>query len=121
MKLLTKELARRIPPLGSTDAEDDPMVVAKWFTPWSSWTWYAIEGATNEHEHLGLGDCPPGGHRPLSDWDGGDVLFFGLVQGLDQELGYFTLGQLEAVRGPGGLRVERDLYFRPRRLSEVPR
>ena len=35
------------------------------------------------------------------------------------ELGYFTLSELTGLRGPLGLRVERDLSFRPCRLSDV--
>jgi len=45
------------------------------------------------------------------------------VIGFEVELGYFTLSQLEtAKRGAVGLRallIERDLYFKPCRLSEV--
>lgn len=37
----------------------------------------------------------------------------------DPELGYFSLSELEKVRGPLGLRVERDLYWEPKPLSEV--
>ena len=47
--------------------------------------------------------------------------FFGLVQGFDEELGYFSLEELEQARGPGGLTVERDLSFKPRALSQVAR
>jgi hypothetical protein len=46
-------------------------------------------------------------------------LFFGLVCGLDVELGYFLLAELETFRGKFGLPIERDLYFQPTRLSEV--
>ena len=48
-----------------------------------------------------------------------DFVFFGLVSGLDVELGYFSLSELKSVRGKFGLPVERDLYFQPTRLSEV--
>jgi DUF2958 family protein len=79
---------------------EDPIIQVKFFTPWSSWTWYAIE------------------------YDGAD-LFFGFViggpwqAGHEAELGYFSLAELTAVRGPGGIRIERDLYFEPVSLSEV--
>lgn len=92
MMLLTKELRKKLPPLGARDGLDGPALV-KFFTPWAGWTWYAAE------------------------FDGEDV-FFGLVEGLDRELGYFSLRELEALRGPVGLRVERDLYWTPRPLSE---
>lgn len=35
------------------------------------------------------------------------------------ELGYFSLTELEAVRGPLGLPIERDLYFKPATLNEL--
>jgi hypothetical protein len=31
---------------------------------------------------------------------------------LESELGYFSLSELESVRGPFGLPIERDVYFR---------
>ena len=94
MELLTKELREQLPPLYSQEHEADPLVICKFFTPDTQWTWYAIE------------------------FDGFDV-FFGWVVGFEQELGYFSLVELEAARGPLGLPIERDLHFRPTRLSEV--
>ena len=94
MKLLTQELRRKLPPLYSTEKCADPIVHAKFFTPDSSWTWYVLE------------------------FDGED-LFFGFVIGLDSELGYFSLSELESVRGPLGLPIERDLHFKPQPLSRI--
>lgn len=96
MQLLTKKLKKELPPLYATEHEEDPLVICKFFLPDSQWTWYAIE------------------------FDGKD-LFFGWVEGLYNELGYFSLSQLESVCSPLGLLVERDLYFEPRRLSTVKR
>lgn len=94
MKLLTKELRQKLPPLHSTGNQKDPLVQVKFFTPWTNWTWYATE------------------------FDGEDLLF-GLVEGFCTEWGYFSLAELEATRGPGGLRIERDLYFDPAPVSQV--
>jgi Protein of unknown function (DUF2958) len=95
MRLLTTELRSKLPPLYSQEAEPDPVVPVKFFTPDSAWTWYAIE------------------------FDGDD-LFFGFVVGMESELGYFTLHELERARGPLGLPIERDLYWNPEtRLSTV--
>jgi hypothetical protein len=99
MKLLTDELRSQLPPLYSQDGENDPMVYAKSFTPDSSWTWFVTEG----------------------EQDDGDFLFFGFVQGHEGEWGYFALSELEPLRGPLGLPLERDLYFKPARWSEVKR
>ncbi len=94
MKLLTEELRKQLPLLYSQEHVQDPLVVCKFFTPDSSWTWYALE------------------------FDGQDI-FFGWVVGFEQELGYFSLHELEEVRGPLGLSIERDLHFTPMRLSQV--
>ncbi len=94
MKILTKEVLDKLPPLYSQEEVEDPMIICKFFYPDFSWTWYAIE------------------------FDGQDQ-FFGLVDGDEKELGYFSLTELMANRGKLGLPVERDLYFKPCRLSEV--
>lgn len=95
MKLLTNEIRRRLPALYTTQDDPDPIVQVKFFTPWTNWTWYVTE------------------------FDGIDLLF-GLVEGFEIEWGYSSLAELEAIRGPGGLRIERDLYFEPTRVSDVP-
>lgn len=95
-QLLTQELRKRFPPLYATEEEDDPIVQVKLFTPDSSWTWYATE------------------------FDGEDI-FFGFVIGHYPEYGYFSLKEMESVRGPLGLPIERDLGFEPCRLSEARR
>jgi hypothetical protein len=38
---------------------------------------------------------------------------------LEDELGYFTLSELESVHGPLGLSVERDLQFEPTRFVMI--
>jgi len=87
MELLPQEIRQALPLLRSTEALGmDAPIIAKFFTPTSNWTWYATE------------------------FDGDD-LFFGLVDGHEKEIGYFSLSELEAVRGPLGLGIERDLYF----------
>ena len=44
MKLLTKEIADRLPPLYSQEERGDEAIAqVKFFTPWTSWTWYASE------------------------------------------------------------------------------
>ncbi len=100
MKLLTKEITRSLPALYATDgkAKADRKVLAKFFTPWTSWTWYVLEGEATED---------------------GDFRFFGLVDGLERELGYFSLRELESVRGPFGLGIERDRHFTPLTLEAL--
>jgi hypothetical protein len=119
MKLLTMELARRIPLLYSQEKLADPRVVAKYFTPDAHWTWYVIEGSTREREGCGWGsNC---NHRPLTEYDPSrdDVLFYGYVVSDYPELGYFPLSELERVRGGLRLPVERDRHFTPQLLSSI--
>ena len=97
MKLLTDEIRRGIPALRSQEQVADPVVFVKFFDPCGSWTWYATEG------------------QPEED----DFCFFGMVHGHEKELGYFMLSELESFRGPLGLGIERDLYFAPKKLSEI--
>lgn len=99
MKLLPPDIRATLPPLYSQEHEADPMVHLKFFTPWSNWTWFATEGEPDED----------------------DFRFFGWVEGQDEEFGYFVLSELQEVRGPAGLTIERDLHFTPRRLSELKR
>ena len=73
------------------------MVSVKFFHPNSHWTWYATEGAPEDE----------------------DFIFFGYVVGLEKEWGYFALSELSAARGPLGLPIERDLYFKPKPFSQI--
>ena len=95
MKLLTQEIEKKLPKLYSQEKVSDPLCVVKYFTPDSNWTWYGIEYSPETR------------------------LFFGLVDGFDKELGYFSLDELENIHGPYGLPVERDLWFKPTKLSEL--
>ena len=84
------------------------MVVCKFFTPDAGWTWYAIEGSPVDKN--GYYD---------TDKEKVDFVFFGLVAGLEVELGYFSLSELKSIRGKYGLPVERDLSFEPTQLSAI--
>lgn len=105
MKLMTKELARKIPPLYSTEGKspEELVAVVKYFLPEGAATWYVIEGSKGV-------DVAP------DDW-----MFYGYVTGLgEDELGYFTLGQLKELRGALlHLPVERDIWFKPTPIKEV--
>ena len=94
MKLLTKENREALPGLYTNEDKEDPNAIVKFFTPWSSWSWYATE------------------------FDGEDT-FFGLVDGHEKELGYFSLNELENLRGPFGLPVERDIHWTEKSLYDV--
>lgn len=93
MKLLTKEILSKTPALHT--GGKDKLITAKLFTPDSGWTWFIAEYNPTTQEA------------------------YGFVNGHYGEWGYFNLAEIEALRGPLGLRVERDLSFTPKRASEM--
>ena len=95
-KLIPQTLLSDIPDLYETEEQRDPLCYVKLFTPDSNWTWYIIEFSKSDRD-----TC------------------YGYVQGLESELGYFTLEELERVHGSLGLAVERDLQFMPTLLSAI--
>lgn len=75
-------------PLKGTHAERDFPPACKLFLPWTSGTWLLTE-IDSDGLAFGLAD-----------------LGFGTP-----ELGYISLDEIWEVRGPGGLRVERDIHW----------
>jgi len=100
MKLMTKALLKKLPAIYSTEKtpQEEKIAVIKFFFPMGRGTWYGIEYNPEEKLFFGYVVSPLG-----ADCD---------------ELGYFSLTELESVR-VRGLRVERDLYFKPTKLSEL--
>ncbi len=93
--LIDQEIRTHLPELYAGEEKGlAALALVKFFTPDSNWTWYA------------------------SEFDGDDI-FFGLVVGQEIELGYFSLAELEQARGPLGLPIERDLYYKPKTLGEL--
>lgn len=91
-----ESVAATLPPLYAQEKLGEQAIVyVKFFTPDSSWTWYATE------------------------YDPEDRIFFGLVVGLETELGNFSLDELKAAQGPLDLAIERDICWTPRTLAEV--
>lgn len=92
MMLMTKELEKTFEkyPIGSQDGKGmDAEVVVKFFNPCGVGTWLITEGEKQEN---------------------GDWLFFGYCHLFEWEWGYVTLSELESVRLPFGLSIERELY-----------
>lgn len=98
-KLMTAELGKTIPPLYTNeDVEDSDTVEAKakLFSPYTGWRWY------------------------ITEWDSETGLCFGLVKGVETELGYFDLTELsEATLNRKLPAVERDMYWKPWTLGEI--
>ena len=94
--LLTNEQLQSIPELYASTILKDPICRFKIFLPNSNWTWYIIEIDKSDYN-----TC------------------YGLVDGFEQELGYFTIKELENLRGQFGLKVELDSSFKATRLSKI--
>ena len=93
MKLLTKKIEEKLAkfPLYSTDGHNEKEVIVKFFNPYGIGRWYVCEGEKQ---------------------DNGDWLFFGLVELFEKEWGYFTLSELQSIRTPYGLGIERDKNYK---------
>ena len=95
--LLTQEIRDTLPPLYNSEKhpEKESVAIAKFFSPYSQWTWYVVE------------------------FDGEDT-FWGLVDGFEMEYGYFSYSELEVVTVYGGVpAIERDCHWSPRPVKEI--
>lgn len=94
---MTKKLEERFAKVGSQENEKDPIFIAKFFNPSGAGTWYA------------------------SEYDPKDRIFFGYVSIFGDECdewGTFSLDELESVKCPLGLHIERDISFSEIRFSQ---
>ena len=73
----------------------DPVALVKIFDPTGSWTWYIVA------------------------YDPKTRIAFGLVDGFEAEVGDFSMQELVDVRGAMGLPLERDIFWTPRKISEI--
>ncbi len=106
MKLLTKPIMATLMAAYEHSAEtgesgkDD---VVKLYTPWANATWYISEGMPVDE------DGAPTTIENAKDWH-----LFGFANLGDRtmaELGYVMLSDIEGLKGPAGLMVERDFYY----------
>ena len=87
--------AKTAPRLYEQDGAEDPTVYAHYFSCVNGWDWWLLE------------------------FDGTDEAF-GLVEGYDDELGYFSIKEMaELNRQMGFAAIERDEHFEPKPLSAV--
>ena len=95
-KLLPLSIIKNIPNLYETENQEEKICYVKLFLADSNWTWYIIEIDKQDNN-----TC------------------FGFVDGLEQELGYFTIRELENLKGLFGLKVELDTSFNTTKLSKI--
>jgi Protein of unknown function (DUF2958) len=95
---LADELEQFLPPLyAQEELGEDAIVYVHFFNPCGTGDWWITEGSRED----------------------GDFIMFGLCDLGFLELGYVSLNEMQAVRGPLGLGIERDLYWRPKTMRDV--
>ena len=96
MKLITKELITKFNKIGEQSDEENPLVIAKFFDPTGSGTWYATEYNSETN------------------------ICFGYVTGLTyDEWGTFSIDELQSVKVRFNLSIERDIHFKEIRFDEL--
>ena len=96
MKLLTKEITEKAQKQYDKGSDlDGQDIVAKFFNPVGSWTWYLMN----------------------LDKDGDYA--WGIVDGDAVEMGSFSMKELQDIQLPFGLGIERDMYFESIPASEL--
>lgn len=99
MKLFTKAILNALPQLYANDEKsaDETKVPLKLFNPCGAQTWYITEYSPEENLAYGLCDLGYGG-----------------------EMGYISIEELESLKLPFGLKIERDISWDMNtKLSEV--
>ena len=96
MELIPKEIKEQISSLYATENQNNPTVFVKLFL--DSWTWYITELSID-----------------------GDIAFGYVISPFGAELGYFSLEEIKSIKGSLGIGVERDLKFKPTKLSLIKR
>ncbi len=96
MRLMTKTLEKRLAQVGEQDIPD-PIVVAHFFNPCGSGDWYVTAYHPEDRLIFGWAEIVPG----MGEW------------------GYTSIDELQTFKGPLGIGIERDLYWREKRASVV--
>ena len=94
MELIPQEIKELIPKLYETEEQNDPIVYVKLFL--DGWTWYITELSIDNN-----------------------ICFGYVISPFESELGYFSLNEIKSIKGTLGLSVERDLSFKPTKLSII--
>ena len=96
MKILTKALLKKLPNIGDNEKNNKEHIAHVKLFGGSSWSWYITE------------------FDPIKN------LCFGLVDGFEKELGYFSLDELLELKFPPfGLPIERDRWFESTPIKEL--
>lgn len=90
-------LREKVPRLGTTIDDPDPMLWARLFNPLSGWSWYLIE------------------MEPL----GQDAILYVYEVGWDEQITYFNASDLDLHAAQIGVENQLDERFAPCRLSQL--
>ena len=95
MKLLTKSITEKAKKQYDKGSDMEQMVVAKFFNPIGNGTWYLMNLADDK------------------DYAWGIVDMFAV------EMGSFSMRELQGIKLPLNMGIERDKYFEPIKASEL--
>ena len=95
MKLLTKDIINKAKRQYNKGSDMEQNVVAKFFNPSGRGTWYLMN--MHDDEDYCWGICH------INEW----------------EIGSFSIKELESIRLPWGLKIERDRMFSPIKASKL--
>lgn len=102
MNLMTKEIEKRFNEVGDQSEKENPLVIAKYFSPVGGATWFATEYDPETKIAYGyVKDLVPSENGIYDEW------------------GYFSITELELVTLPYGLKIERDIHFDEITFSEL--
>jgi len=96
MLLITKAIEKNAQKQFSKGSDMSQLVVAKFFDPCGSWTWYLMNQDPDDPDYL-----------------------WGIVNGFEVEMGSFSLSELSSAKNALGIGIERDRYFTPQPASEI--
>jgi len=91
MEILTSDITKNIPPLYGTEKVKDPIVHLRLYSPIITWQWF------------------------ITEYNPNDKIAFGLVSGLEVELGYISIDELESAN----FHIQVDTTFKPTPLSII--
>lgn len=94
MELIPQEAKQQIPKLYETEQQNNPIAYVKLFL--DAWTWYITEMSIDNN-----------------------ICFGYVISPFGAELGYFSLEEIKGIKGNLRIGVERDLSFKPTRLSVI--
>ena len=94
MELIPQEIKDLIPKLYETEDLKNPIIYVKLFL--DAWTWYITEISIDNN-----------------------ICFGYVISPFGAELGYFSLEEIKGIKGSLGIGVERDLSFKPTKLSVI--